>query len=493
MIAPIRPEETPQAAPETASTPIKRRRGRPKGVKNKPKPAQQAVVSDGAGSISQCQNQAQEILEREADVQNRSSSYLEVEAPTQGSAQPAPTPAVEGNRRSRPAHLQKASKQASATEDRQRPLFERMAPEAGYMANTVVPESGPVEGQAESGWITVNGPKIAPFIASTKSSEDPAILEVTHAATSQMQQESKNGKGKQVEKQPPITMQVVIRAGSEVCFDESGNTISRVQREARKLVILRAQQEAEEQRRSEEKATKEAARRAQDEVNRNRNGRFASVVGPETRDARPESRAVQALRRREVSSTNFGSGPSIRRPAGPAVRHLPDTRRQRSDSEITVHTFYGLERPARKPKPVPNVSPTPAAEERERSVAPLEMDMVFENEESSNDSDYEELLDEMDAEGEPPAAPETPTPSQQSVATSSDEAENQDLPAQIGQPRTAAITDLPTPPVTDPIEAPVDPKMMATLAIAVHMCKMTPAQVFESLCCMNAIAARGTS
>lgn len=494
-------ETAPETAHETAPAPIKRRPGRPKGVKNKPKPVQQRPVPDGAAPSSQQQKQTREAHGCEANEQSRSSSYLEVEAPAQGNAQPAPTHAVTGNREP----LQKANKQVSATKDGQVPLPERTVPEASCVASTLVPESASVGGQGASGWMTVNRPQTASVNSSASSVESLATVHVGDAATSHMQQRSKKDKGKQVNKQSPRTMQVLIRAGSEVCFDENGDVVSdsqpaaekesdlrvqqegaanRAQEKSKKEDELRAQQEAEEeakqqarrrfqwdaeeesreaaarsaQQEAQEKAARlldEAARRAEQRRKR-RTGRDASVMrhGTPLRNS-GTTREIERMKKMSIVVAN-DDGKRARKlqttkemltPAGSAAQAQQEKKKDNADARVCEK---------------------PGIENRERSVAPQKIDVLMDREPSPDGLVHEELLDAIDKMDEAeanqeddtddrdmgPTPPATQTPPEQISKTSSVEPEQQVLLAPVQGRRPVPMADFPTPPASQELLKP---------------------------------------
>lgn len=501
------PETAPETAQETAPAPIKTRPGRPKGVKNKPKPrpVQQPPMVDGAAPSSQQHEQAQKAHGCETDEQSRSASYLEVEAPAQNNAQPAPTQAVTDNRRSRRESLQKANKQASATKDGQVPLPQSTAPEGNCVTSTIVPERTPVGCQDASGWMTVNGPQTASANASASSVESLATLHVGDAATSHMLQRSKKGKGKQVQKQPPRTMQVLIRAGSEVSFDENGDVVSdsqpaaekegdlraqqegaanRAQEKAKKEDELRAQQEAEEEAKeqaarhsqwdAEEEAKQDATRRAKQEAQEkaarlldeaarraeqrrnHRAGRDASVMrhGTPLRNS-GTTRKIERMKKMSIVVANDDAKRARKAqttkemlaPAGSAAQAQQEKKKEKSDALVCVKSV---------------------AENRERSVAPQKIDVLMDRELLPDDLMHEELLgaidktdeveadkgDDTDDRDVVPTPPATQTPREQSSKTSSVEPGQQVLLAPVQDRRPVPMADLPTPPASQELLEP---------------------------------------
>lgn len=459
-------------------------------------------MADGAGSISRNQKESQKLLERGAGVQNRSSSYLEVEAPAPGPAQPLPAQAVTGNRRLRRAPLQRASKQASATTGG---LPKSTTPGTGCIASTVVPESAPVGGQAASGWITVNGPQTAPAIASNSTVEVPGTLEISLAASSQMQQRLEKSEGKEVEKQPPKTMQVVIRAGSEVCFNENGDVVSGSQLVAEKEANIRAQQEEaanraqdkakkedelRAQHEAEEEAKEQAARRSQWDAEEEAKQNVARHAQQGTKVKGVRRLDEEAARRRKKHS-RAGRDASVMRHSTP-LRNSGTTREIERMKKMSIVVATDDGKRARKPqttkemlttsgaaaqaqqekkkeKADARVSKNSVAEGRQPSVFAQKVDVLQEMQGSPDDLDEEELLDAMDktrdvdeADQEDdtddrdvvPTPPATQTPSKQSSETSSVEPEKQVLLVPAQDRRPVPMAALPTPPASQELLEP---------------------------------------
>ena len=493
------PEDAPKTSHETAPASTKRRPGRPKGVKNKSKPGQQPPMANGAAPSSQQQDQARGARGCEANEQFP--SCLEIETSVQGSAQPTPTPAATGNRRFHREPQQRANKQASATKDGGVPLPESSAPEAGCVAGVIVQENAPVGGQEARGWVTINGPQTVLANASASSVESLATFHDGDAATSHIQQRVKKGKGKQT----PRTMQVLIRAGSEVCFDENGDVVSdsqpvaqkeadhraqhegvanRGQEKAKKEDELRAKQEAEEeakeraarrsQRDAEEEAKQDAARRAQQEAQE----KAARLLHDAARRAeqRRKRRAGRdaSVMRHGTPLRNSGTTREIERMKKMSIVISNDDGKRARKPQTTKEMFTPADSAAQAPqekkreKADARVCEQPIAENREGAVAPQMIDVVMERKPSPDDLMHEESWDAIDKMGEVeadekddtdagdvvPTPPSTQTPLEQSSKTSSVEPEQQVLLGPERDSRPEPMADLPTPPASQELLEP---------------------------------------
>ena len=494
------PEGAPKTSHETAPASIKRRSGRPRGVKNKSKPGQQPPMANGAAPSSQQQEQDQGA--RGCETNEQFPSCLEMETSVQGSAQPTPTRAATGTCRSHREPQQRANKQASATKDGEVPLPESSAPEAGFIAGIIVQENAPAKGREARGWVTVNGPQTVLANASA-SVESLATFHSGDAATSHIQQRVKKGKGKQVERQPPRTMQVLIRAGSEVCFDENGDVVSdsqpaaqkeanhrtrhegvanRAQEKAKKEDELRAQQEAEEEakeqaarrsqwdteeepiapRRAQQEAQEKAARLLHDAARRaeqrrkRRAGRDASVMrhGTPLRNS-GTTREIERMKKMSIIVSNDD---------GKRVRKPQTTKEMLTPAESAAQAPQEKE----KEKADARVCKQPVAENREGTVAPQMIDVLMDRKPLSDDLMHEESWDAIDKMGEVeadekddtddrdmvPTLPPTKTPLGQSSKTSSVEPEQQVLLAPELDSRPVPMADLPTPPASQELLKP---------------------------------------